>query len=89
MISHRWLVLTHHLHTPLSMELLKATPPTFEVKKHGATDHSNDYMTAPRGSYSVSTLTGSALVDVAALLCACCDQLKGGAPVHEHPDFPY
>jgi hypothetical protein len=38
-----------------------AAPPKFEVKRYGASGHSNDCMPVPPGSYSASNFAGAAL----------------------------
>src|SRR3989454_5720106 len=39
---------------------LKASPPKFETKKHGASDHINNCMTVSSGGYSASNFAGPA-----------------------------
>src|SRR2546426_5233601 len=52
----------HHL--DVINDQLQAATPNFEVKRHGASGHSNDCMSVPPGSYSASNFAGAANIEI-------------------------
>src|SRR2546428_2871452 len=67
-------------HSRSSFDAERAATPKFEVKRHGASGHSNDCMPVPPGSYSASHFAGAAFIT--ALFCQVDDHLSD---IPKHP----